>query len=147
MVLFLQVLPVAGLLILVAALVRRQMEEQRRRPPGSKTPPGPAGAPILGHMLQVPPQHSWLKFKEWADQYGPIIRFTILGRENVVLSTERAANDLLRERGTLYSSRERLVMASDFLSDNLRPLLLPYDGEISLGPWLLDDAARRAPES
>lgn len=129
MALLLPMLPVAGVLILIMAFVRLRMEGQRRRPPGTKTAPGPAGAPILGNMLQIPPQHSWLKFKEWADQYGPIIRFTILGRENVVLSTERAANDLLRERGTLYSSREHLVMASDFLSDNLRPLLLPYDGK------------------
>jgi hypothetical protein len=98
-------------------------------------------------MLQIPPHHSWLKFKEWADQYGRIIRFTILGRENVVLSTERAANDLLRERGTLYSSREHLVMASDMLSDNLRPLLLGYDGKAFLTPWLLEVAARGAHES
>lgn len=70
-----------------------------------------------------------------------------LGRENVVLSTERAANDLLRERGTIYSSREHLVMASDILSDNLRPLLLGYDGEALLTPLLLGVAARGAHES
>lgn len=147
MALLLSVLPIAGLLILITAFVRRQMEENRRRPPGTKIPPGPDGVPILGNMLQIPPHHSWLKFKEWADQYGPIIRFTILGRENVVLSTERAANDLLRERGTTYSSREHLVMASDILSDNLRPLLLGYDGEALLAPRLLGVAARGAHES
>ena len=140
-------LPMAGLLILITAFVRRHLEEKRRCPPGTKIPPGPDGVPILGNMLQIPPHHSWLKFKEWADQYGHIIRFTILGRENVVLSTERAANDLLRERGTLYSSREHLVMASDMLSDNLRPLLLGYDGKAFLTPWLLEAAARVAHES
>lgn len=134
MALLLPLIPMTGLLILITALVRRQMEENRRRPPGTKTPPGPAGVPILGNMLQIPPHHSWLKFKEWADQYGNIIRFTILGRENVVLSTERVANDLLRERGTLYSSREHLVMASDMLSDNLRPLLIGYTGKAFLAP-------------
>ncbi|KAJ3461119.1 hypothetical protein MRS44_011986 [Fusarium solani] len=127
MALLLPLLPIAGLLILITAFFQRQMEEKRRRPPGTSIPPGPDGVPILGNMLQIPPHHSWLKFKEWADQYGNIIRFTILGRENVVLSTEGAANDLLRERGTAYSSREHLIMASDILSDNLRPLLLGYD--------------------
>lgn len=129
MALFWSVFPIAGLLMIITAFVRRQAEEKRRRPPGTKIPPGPDGVPILGNMLQIPPHHSWLKFKKWADQYGNIIRFTILGRENVVLSTERAANDLLRERGTMYSSREHLVMASDLLSDNLRPLLIGYNGK------------------
>lgn len=129
MALLLPMIAIAGLLILITGVVRRQIEENRRRPPGTKIPPGPDGIPILGNMLQIPPHHSWLRFKEWSDQYGHIIRFTILGRENVVLSTERAANDLLRERGTLYSSREHLVMAGDILSDNLRPLLLGYTGK------------------
>jgi hypothetical protein len=74
-------------------------------------------------MLQIPAAHSWLKFKEWTDQFGPIVRFGILGRENVVVATEEIANDLLRERGGLYSSREQLTMAADLLSNNLRPLL------------------------
>lgn len=144
MALLLPMFPIAGLLILITAFIRRQVEEKRRRPAGTKVPPGPDGVPILGNMLQIPPQHSWLKFKEWADQYGHVMRFTILGRENVVLSTERAANDLLRERGTIYSSREHLVMAADILSDNLRPLLLGYDGKALPTPWPLEVAARGA---
>ena len=32
----------------------------------------------------------------------------------------------MRERGTLYSSREQFPMAAQLLSDNLRPLFLPY---------------------
>jgi cytochrome P450 len=46
-----------------------------------------------------------------------------------VVSTEKVANDLMRERGTLYSSREQFPMAAQLLSDNLRPLFLPY-GEL-----------------
>ncbi|KAL3459719.1 cytochrome P450 [Aspergillus heterothallicus] len=82
--------------------------------------------PIVGHALQIPPVHSWLRFKTWTDELGPIVRFRIFGRENIVISTEKVANDLLRERGSRYSSREHLIMASDYLSDNLRPLLLGY---------------------
>lgn len=51
------------------------------------------------------------------------------GRVHVVLSTEKIANDLLRERGSLYSSREYLPFASGLLSNNLRPLFLPYNGK------------------
>ncbi|KAL7272127.1 hypothetical protein RUND412_005083 [Rhizina undulata] len=46
---------------------------------------------------------------------------------NIVVSTEKIANDLLRERGNHYFSREHLYFASELLSHNLRPLFLPYN--------------------
>lgn len=82
------------------------------------------GKPLVGNLLDIPPHHSWLKFKEWADQYGPLFRLNIAGREHYIVSTEKIANDLLRERGTLYSSREQLPAAAQLLGDNMRPLLL-----------------------
>lgn len=88
-----------------------------------------AGKPIIGNLLDIPPYHSWLKFKRWSDTYGPIFKLNIAGSTHIVVSTEKIANDLMRERGTLYSSREQLPMAAKLLSDNLRPLFLPY-GEL-----------------
>lgn len=90
------------------------------------------GLPIFGNMLDIPSKHSWIKFKSWADQYGPIFRLTVFGRNMVIISTETAANDLLRERGTLYSSREQLPMAAKLMSRNLRPLFLPYGGKLTI---------------
>jgi hypothetical protein len=78
----------------------------------------------------MPEKHSWLLFKQWADEYGPIFRFTIGNQNNVVVSTEKIANDLLRERGGLYSSREQSVFAAELMSRNLRPLFLPYNGTL-----------------
>ncbi|KAL4878052.1 cytochrome P450 [Aspergillus karnatakaensis] len=99
--------------------------------------PGPPGKPLVGNLLDIPPHHSWLKFKDWADEYGPIFRLNLGGRQHVVLSTEKAANDLLRERGTYYSSREYLPMASGILSRELRPLLLPYNDRWRRGRRLM----------
>ncbi|KAI1342943.1 cytochrome P450 [Xylariaceae sp. FL0016] len=96
-------------------------------PRHSKPLPGPKGYPIIGNLSQIPPKHSWLKFKEWADIHGPIYGLRLGNRQHVVLSTEKVANQLLRERGGNYSSREQTVMAAELLSDNLRPLLLPYN--------------------
>lgn len=42
-------------------------------------------------------------------------------------STEKVANDLLRERGGNYSSREQLPAAAKLLSRDLRPLFWPYN--------------------
>jgi hypothetical protein len=93
---------------------------------------GNTGNLIVGNLLDIPPKHSWLTFKSWADQYGPIFRIRVMRRNIVVVSTEKIANDLLRERGTLYSSREQLSMAAKLLSRDLRPLLLPYGGSLSM---------------
>jgi cytochrome P450 len=88
----------------------------------------------VGNLLDIPPKHSWLKFKEWADQYGPIYRINIFGRNLVMVSTEKVANDLLRERGNFYSSREQLPMAAKLMSGDLRPLFLPHGGEFLVLP-------------
>ena len=89
-----------------------------------------SGQPIVGNLLEIPPKHSWIKFKQWADEHGPIYQLRLGGRQHVVVSTEKIANDLLRERGNYYSSREQIPMAAELLSDNLRPLMLPYNGEL-----------------
>ncbi len=93
------------------------------------------GKPFVGNLLEIPPKHSWLKFKEWADQYGSIYRINIFGRNLVMVSTEKIANDLLRERGNIYSSREQLQMAAKLMSQDLRPLLLPHGGKYSTNSY------------
>jgi cytochrome P450 len=94
-------------------------------PKGSRLPQGPAGIPFIGSLLQVPQQHSWLQFHTWAKQYGPIFRLNLAGHENYVVNTESIANDLLWQRGNIYSSREQSPAAAVLLSDGLRPLLWP----------------------
>lgn len=100
--------------------------KKSNRPAGPQEPPGPKGKPLVGNLLDVPPYHSWFKFQEWSKQYGPLYRLNLAGQNHVMVSTESVANDLLRERGTLYSSRAYLPMATELLSHSLRPLLLPY---------------------
>ncbi|EXJ54110.1 hypothetical protein A1O7_09447 [Cladophialophora yegresii CBS 114405] len=112
--------------ILLAGIFIHNYSKGSKVPPHAKLPPGPKGKPIVGNLLDIPPKHSWLKFKEWADQYGPIYRLDIFGRNLVVVSTEKIANDLLRERGNIYSSREQLPMAAQLISRGLRPLFLPH---------------------
>lgn len=50
------------------------------------------------------------------------------------MSTEKVANDLLRERGNLYSSREQTPAAAKLLGGDLRPLFLPYNGMCNCPP-------------
>lgn len=50
------------------------------------------------------------------------------GHEHFVLSSEKIANDLLRERGSIYSGRPGAPASAELLSRKLRPVLLPYNG-------------------
>ncbi|PVH78158.1 cytochrome P450 [Cadophora sp. DSE1049] len=84
------------------------------------------GLNIVGSLFDIPPFHSWLQFFTWSKKYGPLYQISIAGQPHIILSTQKIADDLLRERGTLYSSRDQLPMAAVLLSDNLRPLFLPY---------------------
>lgn len=79
--------------------------------------------------FQVPSKHSWLQFKAWGDRYGSLFRLNLAGQNHYIISTEKVANDLLRERGSIYSSRAQAPASADLLSHNLRPVLLPYNGE------------------
>lgn len=115
-----------GIAVAVLFLLSTLRPRRSKPPEGTVIPDGPPGKPLVGNLLDVPPYHSWLKFFDWSKQYGPLYRLNLAGQNHVMVSTERIANDLLRERGSLYSSRAYLPMATDLLSHNLRPLLIPY---------------------
>lgn len=51
-----------------------------------------------------------------------------MGSTHIIVSTEKVANDLLRERGNIYSDREQFPMAAKLISRDLQILLMPYNG-------------------
>jgi len=89
--------------------------------------PSPKGYPIIGNVLDIPHEHSWIKFAEWAEELGPIYRLNILGQTHVVISDDEIAHELLRERGLRYSDRPWFHFASGLLTCNLHLLLLSYN--------------------
>ena len=75
--------------------------------------------------------HTWLKFKEWTDQYSPLFHVSIAGRDHYVSLTEKVTNHLLHEKVTLYSSREQTPAAAQPLGVNLCSLLVPCNRMVS----------------
>lgn len=73
-------------------------------------PPGPRPLPLIGNVHQAPNSHAWLHFTEWGKEYGPIFYMNMLGKHLVVLSTSKAAHELLAKRGATFSDRAPLFV-------------------------------------
>ncbi|KAK3326136.1 cytochrome P450 [Apodospora peruviana] len=80
---------------------------RRVRMKGAKPPPGPKGWPLVGNAPQLANSGGNLIpiFSSWAQQYGPIVQFSIIGEKQVLLSDDKITTDLLVKRGAKYSGR------------------------------------------
>lgn len=64
------------------------------------------GVPILGNIFDMPKDSQLIPvFNKWYREYGDVVSFSILGVNQVILNTEKAANDLFVQRGNNYSDR------------------------------------------
>ncbi|SPO06029.1 related to cytochrome p450 [Cephalotrichum gorgonifer] len=70
--------------------------------------PGPTQFPIIGRIHDLPRFGLWLKFKEWADEFGPIYQTSMLGQKFVIISDEKIAQDLLIKNGNNFAGRPQI---------------------------------------
>lgn len=107
----------AVVLLVAVALLAKLLRGAwfRRVPKGLKAIPGPRGYPVIGSLLEIPKTRVYFKFKEWSDEYGPIMKFSALGWTHIVISDHRIANELLAHRGAYYSDRPPLVMQHELI--------------------------------
>ncbi|KUJ21258.1 putative O-methylsterigmatocystin oxidoreductase [Mollisia scopiformis] len=71
----------------------------------------------------------WLKFKEWADIYGPIYKTEMLGATFLVISDEKIAEELLVKRAKIYSDRPAIRSLFDSKSTHGSMEYLPLMGK------------------
>jgi hypothetical protein len=92
-----------------------------RRRGGVPYPPGPRPLPIIGNLLDIPKEFSWLEYARLSEKYGTvlfsaafpflirvpgsILSFHMFGQVIVVLNTVEATKDLLERRGDICSDR------------------------------------------
>ncbi|KAI0301726.1 cytochrome P450 [Multifurca ochricompacta] len=98
-------LSIFDLVVLLSSLIAFQAVRDYRRRGGVPYPPGPRPLPVLGNLLHIPKEHSWLTYTQYSKKYGDVISFRVFGQVIVVLNTIKAAKDLLERRGEIYSDR------------------------------------------
>ncbi|EJD36765.1 cytochrome P450 [Auricularia subglabra TFB-10046 SS5] len=67
--------------------------------------PGPRGLPVLGNLLDIPPQDAHMVYDRMAKKYGPIFQLKMLSKTLLVVTKSSIAHDLLDKRGSIYSDR------------------------------------------
>ncbi|KAF5358127.1 hypothetical protein D9756_001161 [Leucocoprinus leucothites] len=89
-------------------------------------PPGPS---LLTRIIENRGNEPLaVKLKRWSQQYGDVISlmdFVHIGKPTIVLSTPKAAVDLLEKRGNIYSSRPRNIFAAEVAYRGAKGTLLP----------------------
>lgn len=91
--------------------------------------PGPKLVPFIGRIHDLPIEYMWLKFKEWADTYGPIYRTEMLGTKFIVVSDEKIAEELLVKRAKIFSDRPAVRSLFDSKSTHGSMEYLPLMGK------------------
>ena len=118
-----------------------------------RLPPGPRGYPIVGNLLDLPPNHIWEKFGAWGRQYGglfslhfpphsphldanvltgfhgyigDVIYVNVLGQEMIILNSSEAAVELFDKRSANYSDRPVAMMAGEIMGWNQSLALVRY---------------------
>ena len=96
-----------------------------RRRGGLPYPPGPRPLPIIGNLLDIPKEFSWLAYTRLSEKYGTVLllaggsflRF-LSDREYLVLPylwegpyCTEATQDLLEKRGDICSDRPDIPIA------------------------------------
>ncbi|KAK4553134.1 hypothetical protein LTR86_009861 [Recurvomyces mirabilis] len=91
-----------------------------------RLPPGPPGWPLIGNLLEAPKSHPWLTFTELHKKYGPVFSMVFGANTVIFLGTQSVARELLEKRSNIYSSRPRMTMVGECISQGNRSLILPY---------------------
>ncbi|KAI0770762.1 putative CyP450 monooxygenase [Irpex lacteus] len=113
----------ATLVVALLYVNRRRKIAHRLR--GHRLPPGPRGWPIVGSLLDLPnSDRPWITYSQWAQKYGDIIFFRVLGTPMLLVSSADIILDLNEKRSSIYSDRPLWVIDEltgwDFNLANMR---------------------------
>lgn len=95
---------IPSLLLSISTVLRKWGSTNKN----TKRFPGPKQFPLVGRVHDLPRFSMWLKFKEWADAYGPIYETSMMGLRFIVVTDEGMAQELLIKKGNSFSGRTQI---------------------------------------
>ncbi|KAF8513892.1 cytochrome P450 [Gautieria morchelliformis] len=103
--------------------------QRTRIPEGTHLPPGPPGKAIIGNVYDMPKEHEWETYTDWAKKYGMVLStnvdnylnifsgelvyVNVLRQPIVIVNSLAVAQDLFEKRSSIYSDRFDFPMAVD----------------------------------
>ncbi|KAK7037754.1 hypothetical protein VNI00_010715 [Paramarasmius palmivorus] len=91
--------------VMIIGLLKVLSSWKERKARSIHYPPGPPGRLFGGNLKDIPVKKPWLAYADWAKQYGDVMHLQMSGDHAIILSSAKAANDLLDKRSRIYSSR------------------------------------------
>ncbi|KAF8121605.1 cytochrome P450 [Boletus edulis] len=88
-------------------------------------PPGPPGLPWVGNVIGINTGAPWLTYNEWARTYGDLLYSRLLGKDIIIINSEKIANDLLEIRSKNYSDRPYLI-TNELCGIEFNSSFMPY---------------------
>ncbi|KAG6886645.1 hypothetical protein C0992_002971 [Termitomyces sp. T32_za158] len=91
-------------------------------------PPGPKPSLISGNARELPTVLPWLKYGEWAKEYGDIVHVRAYNQHIVILNNAKDAVTLFEKRSRIYSDRPKMAVV-DLTGWNFNAAFLGYGDE------------------
>ncbi|KAF8966595.1 cytochrome P450 [Flammula alnicola] len=112
--------------ILFTFLAAYLLVRRRRKSSGTLLPPGPKGYPLIGNVYDIPHDHAWLTYAEWAKTYGDVMSTNVFGTTTIILNSLKATTELLDKRSSNYSDRPKMIMANELMDWDWDFAHMPY---------------------
>lgn len=106
---YLELAALCAMFLVSAFLLRRWRISDRIRK-GIMDPPGPVPRFLVGNLYDFPSTDPHEGYARLAEKYGPVMQLTLPTKKVVILSTAKAAKELLDRRGAIYADRPPFPM-------------------------------------
>jgi len=80
--------------------------------------PSPKGMPLIGNALQIDKKVFHIQFEKWAEEYGPLYKVTVFGKNIYVISDYQSILKILNNRPNVFKRREIIEEVAEDLQIN-----------------------------